>query len=229
MCMAFIALKHESMKRPKGWMQRTHTTRAQYNYFSYPVGTAIIDINVTDKLMAMQVLWYRRLNIESQCTCKYQSGTHMNQSSISISTQSHQYNIICFQVCSKSSRCALGLLLSCTVCACTDTTGEPLNLNPSRRPHPNTDSCRYDPTITVDGNVLAPLKPQYCRTLETGMTVSKPLTPQEARWPGSQVLTQNASPWPPLCTQPYLSDHTWAIISCCRAHFYALQVRIWTI
>ena len=109
-------------------------------------------------------------------------------------------NIIIFAF--KYARSLHSLLLSCTVCACTDTTGEPLKLDPSRRPHANTDSCRHDPTITMDGNVLAPLKPQYCRTLETGMTVSKPLTS---------------------------SDHTWAIISCCRAHFYALQVRIRTI
>ena len=60
-------------------------------------------INVTDKLIVMHGLW--RLNIESQC--KYQNykwhtheykfinGTHMNLSSISISTQIHQF--ICYR------------------------------------------------------------------------------------------------------------------------------------
>ena len=102
----------------------------------------------------------------------------------------------------------------------------------SRRPHPTcwNGSCRYDRTIKREGDVLAPLEPQYYQTLNTGMTVT------EARLP--RLRTRSTRRFA-LCDRARCIFMTtifvhaalpfWPIPSICRCIFYALHVRTRTI
>ena len=96
----------------------------------------------------------------------------MNLSSIRISTQSHEF------ICYTSLFLKAPWLQVCTLCACADAMWWTLNPYLSRRPHPPNAgmaaSCRRDQTIKMDGDILVLLEPWYYRTLETGMTVTKP-------------------------------------------------------